>query len=163
MNITVKQYEKADLPYITEIWNEVVKDGNAFPQTECLSLDEAEEFFASQTFTAAAKDENSGEVLGVYILHPNNIGHCGHICNASFAVKKSARGLKIGKKLVVHCLETAKEKGFGILQFNAVVKSNLAARTLYENLGFAEIGTVKGGFRYTDGKFEDIVLYYHTL
>ena len=27
------------------------------------------------------------EIVGLYILHPNNIGRCGHICNASYAVK----------------------------------------------------------------------------
>ena len=25
------------------------------------------------------------QVLGLYILHPNNIGRCGHIANASYA------------------------------------------------------------------------------
>ena len=54
-------------------------------------------------------------------------------------------------------------RGFTLLQFNAVVKSNASAGYLYEKLGFVTIGTVPGGFRMKGGSFEDIILYYHTL
>jgi len=51
-------------------------------------------------------------------------------------VKKEFRGKGIGEKLVVHSMDKAKELGFKILQFNAVVKSNKRALRLYEKLGF---------------------------
>ena len=56
-------------------------EGKAFPQEEGLEENEAKDFFASQTFTGVA--EENGKVLGLYILHPNNIGRCGHLGNAS--------------------------------------------------------------------------------
>ena len=40
--------------------------------------------------------EEDGKVYGLYILHPNNVGRCGHICNASYAVSSDARGRHIG-------------------------------------------------------------------
>ena len=49
--------------------------------------------------------------IGLYILHPNNIGRCGHLSNASYAVKKGQRGLHIGEKLVRHSLQ--KGRGLG--------------------------------------------------
>ena len=101
--------------------------------------------------------------MGMYILHPNNVGRCGHICNASYAVKKNLRGLHIGEKLVVDCMERALECGFKILQFNAVVASNIHARHLYERLGFTQLGTIKNGFRLKDGTYEDICPYYIEL
>lgn len=52
------------------------------------------------------------------------------------------RGHHIGEALVTHCMEKGKELGFGILQFNAVVKSNASALHLYEKLGFT-----RGTFR----------------
>ena len=52
--IYVEKYTEAELPALREIWNEVVREGVAFPQLEELSEDEAREFFASQDFTAAA-------------------------------------------------------------------------------------------------------------
>ena len=69
------------------IWNEVVEDGIAFPQEEPLTAETGKDFFASQTLSAVAEED--GKVYGLYILHPNNIGRCGHICNASYAVVES--------------------------------------------------------------------------
>ena len=100
MNITVRKYEEKDLPELIRIWNEVVEDGVAFPQEEYLNEESGRNFFAEETYTAAAVDKESGKVYGLYILHPNNIGRCGHICNASYAVSRDSRGLHIGEKLV---------------------------------------------------------------
>lgn len=163
MKITVRKYTAEDLPQMIEIWNEIVEEGIAFPQEELLSADSGETFFASQTFTGVAEDKDSGKILGLYILHPNNIGRCGHICNASYAVNSQYRGLHIGEKLVTDCMEKGKENGFRILQFNAVVATNTHARHLYERLGFVQLGTIKGGFRMKDGHYEDICPYYHEL
>lgn len=120
-------------------------------------------FFSSQTVTCVAEDEETEEITGLYILHPNNVGRCGHISNASYAVKKSVRGRHIGEQLVSDSLKRAKENGFGILQFNAVVRTNASARHLYEKLGFVPLGVIPKGFLKKDGNYEDIVPYYHEL
>lgn len=163
MNIIVRSYKKEDLPAMAEIWNEVVREGVAFPQVEGLNEVTGPAFFASQTYCAVAEDPATGTVHGLYILHPNNEGRCGHICNASYAVRSASRGLHIGEKLVRDCLEQGKAHGFGILQFNAVVATNIHARHLYERLGFIPLGIIKGGFRMDDGHYEDICPYYHAL
>ena len=162
-NIMIRKYEKDDLPELIRIWNQVVEDGVAFPQEECLDEVSGAEFFAQQTYTAVAEDKETGKIYGLYILHPNNVGRCGHICNASYAVDRDARGLHIGEKLVKDCLVQGKAHGYGVLQFNAVVASNTHARHLYERLGFTQLGTIPGGFRMKDGTFEDICPYFHVL
>lgn len=162
-NIMIRKYEKDDLPELIRIWNQVVEDGVAFPQEECLDEVSGAEFFAQQTYTAVAEDKETGKIYGLYILHPNNVGRCGHICNASYAVDRDARGLHIGEKLVKDCLVKGKAHGYGVLQFNAVVASNTHARHLYERLGFTQLGTIPGGFRMKDGTFEDICPYFHVL
>lgn len=159
--MTIEGFKEEDLEQMMEIWNEVVEAGNAFPQEEPLDLDGARKFFKEQTFTGVAKED--GRILGLYILHPNNVGRCGHICNASYAVKKEARGSHVGEALVLHCLQTGPQYGFRVLQFNAVVRSNLGAIHLYEKLGFVNLGVIPGGFRMKDGSYEDILPYYHTL
>ena len=163
MTIKIREFQEKDLKEMIEIWNTVVDDGVAFPQLERLDSNSGRAFFSEQSFTGVAYDEESGEIAGLYILHPNNIGRCGHICNASYAVKKSLRGMSIGEKLVVHCLAKAKDLDFRILQFNAVVKSNIAALKLYEKLGFTQLGTIPEGFRMKDGTYEDIVPHYYLL
>jgi len=163
MRICIRQYSEADLPSMTRIWNEIVEEGNAFPQEDCLTQETGCAFFGEQTYCAVAEDVESGKIYGLYILHPNNVGRCGHISNASYAVSVESRGLHIGEKLVRDCLSKAKQHGFTILQFNAVVASNRPARHLYERLGFIQLGTIPGGFRLKDGRFEDICPYYIVL
>ena len=157
----VRAYEMRDLPAMIEIWNEVIEEGVAFPQLELLTADTGEAHFASQSYTAVA--EVDGAVCGLYILHPNNVGRCGHIGNASYAVASAHRGQGIGEALVRDSLEMARAHGFTRMQFNAVVESNARARHLYEKLGFLPLGKIPGGFRMKDGHFETICLYYCEL
>lgn len=163
MQITVRAYAPKDIAAMADIWNEVVKAGTAFPQTEPLTVPQATALFASQSYCGVAENTESGEVLGLYILHPNNVGRCGHISNASYAVSSTARGQGVGEHLVRDCLCRAKTLGFRILQFNAVVKTNTAARHLYEKLGFVPLGEIPEGFLMPDGTYEAIVPYYHAL
>lgn len=127
------------------IWNEVVEEGVAFPQEKYLTKESGLSFFASQTYCGVAVDND--KVVGLYILHPNNIGKCGHISNASYAVS----------------LAMAKEYVFKVMQFNAVVESNIHARHLYERLGFKQLGVIPDGFRLKDGSYVNICPYYHSL
>lgn len=115
MNILIREYNQNDLEAMIEIWNQVVEDGIAFPQEELLNSETGKEFFDLQTYSAVAEDKDTGKVYGLYILHPNNVGRCGHICNASYAVSKESRGLHIGEKLVLDCLKQGKNKGYGVL------------------------------------------------
>ena len=163
MNIIVRAYKEADLADMIRIWNEVVEEGIAFPQEDLLTEETGKEFFAAQTYSAVAEDTDSRKIYGLYILHPNNVGRCGHICNASYAVESESRGLHIGEKLVLDCMKQGAKHGFRVLQFNAVVATNTHARHLYERLGFTQLGTIKCGFRMKDGHYEDICPYYHEL
>lgn len=163
MDIKVRKYTQTDIPKMIEIWNEIVEEGIAFPQEELLTQETGEEFFASQSYCGVAYDNSNKEILGLYILHPNNVGRCSHICNASYGVLNGYRGNHIGESLVKDCIAVGKEIGFSVLQFNAVVKTNYSARHLYEKLGFIQLGTIKKGFRMKDGSFEDICPYYIEL
>ena len=163
MNLAIREYESNDAKDAARIWNEVVEDGVAFPQEEFLTEQSGDEFFRAQTRTAVAVDLDTKKLLGLYILHPNNVGRCGHIANASYAVSRGARGLHIGEKLVLDCLAEAKRAGFSIMQFNAVVATNLHALHLYKRLGFTPLGTIPRGFRMKDGHYEDIVVHYKEL
>ena len=157
----IRCYNENDVPAMVHIWNEVVEEGVAFPQMELLNEESGRIFFAAQTYCAVADD--NGMIVGLYILHPNNVGRCGHIANASYAIDSNYRGKHIGEKLVLDCLLQAKKAGFKLLQFNAVVESNIHARHLYERLGFVQIGTIPNGFLMKDGSYQTIHLYYYVL
>lgn len=157
----IRGYRESDVPEMARVWNEVVEEGVAFPQLEPLNEESGKAFFDAQTYCGVAEDD--GKIVGMYILHPNNVGRCGHIANASYAVDSTCRGKHIGEQLVRDCLAQAKEHGFKILQFNAVVENNIHARHLYERLGFVQLGTIPGGFKMKDGSYQNICLYYYEL
>ena len=163
MELLIRPYRADDLAAMAAIWNQVVEDGVAFPQEETLDLPAARAVFGQQSHCGVAQDRETGVIVGLYILHPNNVGRCGHIANASYAVDRRMRGRHVGELLVRDCLQKAKELGFTIMQFNAVVASNHTARHLYERLGFVPLGVIPGGFRMKDGHYEDICPYYCVL
>ncbi len=163
MSIEIRAFTHHDIPEMIAIWNEIVEEGIAFPQMEPLNERSGLDFFEDQSFTGVAIEQETGKMVGLYILQPNNVGRCGHISNASYAVKSDERGKRIGEILVLHCLAKAKELGFQILQFNAVVSINVAALRLYKKLGFVQLGTIPKGFLMKDGNYQDIIPHYYLL
>ena len=49
MSITVREYGENDINGMISVWNEVVRDGVAFPQTDELDFERGKKFFAEQT------------------------------------------------------------------------------------------------------------------
>ena len=101
MGIVIREYQTEDVTAAITIWNQVVEDGVAFPQEENLTEETGDAFFKEQTYTGIAVNTDNNEIVGLYILHPNNVGRCGHICNASYTVRRDFSGEHIGEKLVI--------------------------------------------------------------
>lgn len=159
----IRKYEIDDSKEVMAIWNAVIRNGNAFMREEELTMDNVDTFFLHQSYTGVAVDETSNEIVGAYILHPNFTGHCSHICNASYAVKDNRRGQHIGERLIVDSMKVGAKLGFRILQFNAVVASNIHALHLYKRLGFTQLGRIPSGYRKQNGHYEDIIPHYIEL
>lgn len=161
MQITFHTFHKADLPLMQTAWNEVLEDGVAFPGLDLFDLETFEQMLIEQSaVTCLYKDD---QLQGYYILHPNNIGRCSHVANASYVMLKSSRGQHLGKALVEHSLKEAKQLGFKGMQFNAVVVSNIKALHIYESLGFDKIGIIPQGFLLKDGTYSDMYVMYKEL
>ena len=161
MDITLRNITKADLPQAAAIWNDVVAAADSFPGDEILTEPQMWDMFCAQTETVVAIAD--GQVAGVYILHPNNIGRCSHIANASYAVSRDMRSRGIGKAMVLDSLSRCRKNGFRGLQFNAVVAANTRAIALYLSLGFKILGTVTGGYRKADGTYADTLIFLKSL
>lgn len=156
-----RSYQEKDLPNMKEMWNVIIEDGVAFPGLDLLSQDEFDEMIKNQDAVNCMIDED--QVVGYYILHPNNIGRCSHVANASYILDKRIRGKHLGKELVGHSIQEAKRLGFRGMQFNAVVESNIPALKIYKSLGFKEVGMIPGGFRLKDGTYSNMYILYLSL
>ena len=64
MSIVIRPFQREDVADAVCIWNQVVEDGVAFPQTELLDEVSGMEFFLEQSFTGIAVDEESGGICG---------------------------------------------------------------------------------------------------
>ena len=60
MEIQIRKFEEKDLPDAVAIWNQVVEDGVAFPQTEGLTLESGLTFFMEQSYTGIAVSQETG-------------------------------------------------------------------------------------------------------
>ena len=54
MSIVIRAYRNEDVLQMNRVWNEVVEEGVAFPQTEILDKTGGEKFFASQSYCGVA-------------------------------------------------------------------------------------------------------------
>jgi ribosomal protein S18 acetylase RimI-like enzyme len=92
--------------------------------------------------------EREGEVLGVYMLRPNQPGLGDHVANCGYMVSPHARGQGVASAMCEHSLAQARGAGFTAMQYNFVVSSNEAAVRLWQRHGFAIVGRVPGAFRH---------------
>ena len=123
--IEIRKFEPDDTDAAVKIWNEVVDDGVAFPQLDDLDHESGLAFFEEQTYTGIAVDSDTNEIVGLYILHPNNVGRCSHICNASYAVSSAHRGKQIGEFLVTDCINALLNlilRSFSLMQLLQVIR-----------------------------------------
>lgn len=184
MSIYLRPYHPDDTPAVLEIWNEVIEEGGSIPFVEPMTaeflgmiLGDAENVVAVETDAAPtggqvdeAADVAPGagspaaeQIVGMYSVHPNMLGRCSHIANATYLVKAGRRGEHIGEKLVLDSIAKAKEMGFRAMQFNGVVKSNVHARNLYERCGFRVVGEIPESFQVKDGHYENGLVMYRAL
>lgn len=161
MTITFRTFQEEDLPKLTQIWNEILLDGVAFPGEILYSEKEFEQLLLEQSAVTCLLFD--GVLAGFYILHPNNIGRCSHVANATYCMEKTFRGKKLAGQLVERSLEEAKQLGFLGMQFNAVVVQNQAAIHTYQKYGFNIVGTIPNGFRLKDGSYSDMYIMYRQL
>lgn len=161
MNITFKAYEKNEIEMLKDIWNDILIDGNAFPGDKLYETSEFENMLNEQSAVTCILVDN--RIAGYYILHPNNIGRCSHVANASFAISKEFRGKKLAEPLVRKSIDQAKELGFKGMQFNAVLIGNTAAIHVYKKLGFKIVGTIPKGYRLKNNEYSDMYIMHISL
>jgi L-amino acid N-acyltransferase YncA len=160
--MTIRPATRADEASIWTIFRQVVAPGDTYvfdpemPREEALAY-----WFRSDTHTSVA--ENEGEVVGTYILKPNQPALGSHVANAAFMVSPSARGLGVGRAMGEHGLAEARRLGFRAMQFNFVVSTNLAAIRLWQRLGFRIIGTLPGAYRHSELGYVDAHVMFRTL
>ena len=143
---------------------DVVRAGDTFTLDPAMTESTAREMWLlpppGRTVVATAGD---GAVLGTAKMNPNQAGPGAHVASASYMVAVAHRGRGVGRALVAHTIDWAREAGYRGIQFNAVAATNRGAVALYEALGFAVVGTIPGGFRHPAEGYVDLLVMYRAL
>jgi GNAT superfamily N-acetyltransferase len=142
---SIRPYRDQDWAALWPIIRDTVREQETYCVDPAISQDEARAWWCTGRVTVAL--DGSGRLRGSAHAYPNREGPGAHIASASFMVAPDSRGEGVGRRLVEDVIAWARAQGYSALQFNAVVEGNRAAEKLYEDLGFAIVGTVPGAFR----------------
>ena len=157
---------ESDRDAILEIFHEVVAAGDTYALDPNISREDALAYWfapGTQTYVAEGGAVGARQILGTYILRPNQSGGGSHVANAGFMVSECARGQGIGRVMAEHCLIEACRLGFRAMQFNYVISTNTAAIRLWQDLGFEIAGTLPSAFRHPDKGYVDVYVMYRSL
>jgi len=162
VELIIRFATESDHHSVWKIFSAVIRTGDTYvfdPSTP--EADLKKHWFAEHMTTFVA--EAGGEILGTYMIKPNQIDLGNHIANCSYMVHLDHRGKGIGRKMCEHSLRIARESGYRGMQFNIVVSTNGGAVGLWKNLGFRIIGTTPEGFRHVELGFVDTHMMYREL
>ena len=136
----------ADWPAFYPVFRDVVADGETIAYPDDLTDEEARARWLEDPALTIVAIDDDGTLLGGAKCGPKREGRGRHVATASFMVAAAARGRGVGRALGEWVLAWARREGYTAMQFDSVVETNSAAVALWQDLGFAVIGTVPEAF-----------------
>ena len=156
--VTVRIATPAEVPDITRIYNEGIRDRLATLETEERTPEERLAWLeARDQRHPVLVAERGGTVAGwgsLNVFNPRPAYM--HVADFSIYVGREARGAGIGKVLLAALIERARDLGYHKLVL-AAFPHNEAGMRLYTRFGFREVGVYREqGF--LDGAWVDVVI-----
>lgn len=159
----IRPFEEKDWPAMWRVVEPVFRAGETWPMAPDIGEGEARRFLVdapSATFVAGA---DGGEIVGCYVLKPNQLTLGAHVANAGYIVAEHARGRGIASAMCRHSQGEAHARGFLAMQYNLVVATNEPAVHLWQKEGFEIVGTLPKAFRHARLGLVDAYIMYKLL
>jgi L-amino acid N-acyltransferase YncA len=160
--IQIRPAAAADFDAMWSIFEEILAAGDKYPFDDS-SREACQAYWFGQGVLTWVAVLNTGRLLGMYRLVPNQADRGAHVANASYMVSPDAQGIGVGRMLGKHSLEQAREEGYLAMQFNYVVSTNIAAVVLWKQLGFSVVGTLPKAYRHQKLGYVDVYVMYRLL
>jgi ribosomal protein S18 acetylase RimI-like enzyme len=161
--IKIRPFSASDWPAVWPLLQTTFAAGDTYtfsPQSTETEIHKAWIELPAATFVAC---DESGNILGTYIIKPNQPGLGAHVCNCGYVVAPSAQGQGIAAQMCEHSQKLAVEMGFRAMQFNFVVATNTGAVRLWKKLGCEIVGTLPGVFQHQKLGFVDAFVMFKRL
>jgi len=160
--LRIRTASKTDFGQIWEIFRTIIKKGDTYAFSPGMTRDEAFAiWFAPNVKTYVATDDE--QIVGTYILRPNQPGLGSHVANAAFMVHPDFQGKGIGEIMGKHAINEARRIGYLAMQFNLVVTTNEAGIKLWNKLGFQTVGVLPKAFRHQEFGLVDAYIMYQII
>jgi L-amino acid N-acyltransferase YncA len=105
----IRKAIESDFESIWQIFKAVIEPGDTYVFDPNTKREEAFMYWFGAEITTYVVEE-SGQILGVYKLIPNQRDLGSHVTNAGFMVDPHWYGRGIGKAMGLHCIEEAKKQ-----------------------------------------------------
>jgi L-amino acid N-acyltransferase YncA len=162
VSIELREAAAEDADAIVGLAREIVRDGTTYAFGPDTTDAELRAFWLrpdGATFVAC----EGADVVGCYLLVPNQRGRGAHVANASYMVAPHAAGRGIGRAMGAHSIREAASRGYRAMQFNYVVSTNEAAIALWTKLGFTIVGRSPRSFDHPRLGFVDTLVMHRAL
>lgn len=159
----IREFEDRDWPQVWPIVEDIVRRGDTFCYDPHQSEEQAHDMWAVAPPGHVVVAVDGDVVVGTANMYANRPGPGAHVASGNFMVAQGARGRGVGRALVDYLLAWARQHGYAGVQFNAVAASNAPAVSLYQERGFAIIGTVPGAFDHPTRGRVGLHVMYHDL
>lgn len=162
MLFEIRKAAEADKQAVWEIIREVIAAGDTYVFLPDSAEDEMLGYWYSadkHTYVATV----DGTIVGTFFLKANQPGLGSHVGNAGYMVAPGNAGRGIGRQMAEWSLDEARRLGFRSMQFNFVVKSNVHAAKLWQDLGFEIIGEIPEAFDHAREGLTNAYIMYRKL
>ena len=160
--IEIRNAKAEDCDQIWEIIKEVISKGDTYVFDPYSSKETMLNYwYGPDRHTYVATDEE--KIVGTFMIRDNQPGLGAHVANGSYMVSQAASGKGIGKKMGEFSLAEARRLGYKAMQFNIVIKSNVRAVHLWQNLGFKIIGEIPDAFNHKQNGLTNAYIMYRKL
>lgn len=159
----IRSYRDSDWPALWLLLKSTFETGDtyAYPP-DCSEADIHAAWIKAPLATFVA-DGDAEQLLGTYLIKPNQPGLGSHVCNCAYVVAAAAQGQGLATALCEHSQLRAIAMGFSAMQFNLVVSTNERAVKLWSRLGFDIVGTLPKAFRHAKFGPVDAYVMFKTL
>jgi GNAT superfamily N-acetyltransferase len=162
MDYVIRKAEARDADGIWAVLAPVLEAGETYALPRDMSREAALAYWLAPEKTTFVADAG-GRIAGTYYLRANQAGPGAHVANCGYVTATFAQGQGIARAMCAHSLQVAREAGFRAMQFNLVVSTNIRAVRLWQDMGFAIIGTLPGAFAHPDLGDADAHVMYRKL
>lgn len=159
----IRRITDADWPNVWAFMKPVIRAGETYPYARDMTGDDAHKMWLEIPQASYVAENESGELLGTYYIKANQPTLGAHVANCGYIVAENARGRGVATSMCEHSQSEAVRLGYRAMQYNLVVRTNVASVYLWKKMGFAVVGTLAGAFHHPTLGYVDAYVMYKEL